>query len=101
MTTGSRVGFLWMDTSATQEYLRNALHRALSVLCLVLEVAAHQRLSEALTNIQSLVRALSGTPISLDEFAAFVRHFSDLQANQTDVFAEVAVINVRFQPSSA
>jgi hypothetical protein len=97
MLTGVRVGLLWMDTTALQEQLRGTLQRALGVLCMVLEVACHERLLGTLSHLQGIVKALSAKPVSLALYTAFLRQLKDMQASQGEQLAEVETINVRRQ----
>eukprot|EP00892_Ulva_mutabilis_P006044 jgi/Ulvmu1/3811/UM018_0022.1 len=92
MCTGKRVGLLWMDTSGLQELLRSTLQRALGVLCMVLEVASHERLIGSLASLQDLVRSLSSQPVSLAEFSAFLRTLTQVQEGGGGVMAEVEII---------
>lgn len=95
MSTGKRVGLLWMDTTGLQELLRSTLQRALGVLCMVLEVAGHERLIAALTSLQKLVRRLCSQPVSLPEFSAFLRTLSTVQEGGGGVTTEIEIIQVR------
>lgn len=95
MSTGKRAGLLWMDTSGLQELLRGTLQRALGVLCMVLEVATHERLGGALATLQGLVRSLSSQPVALADFAAFLRTLADAQDGGGGVTGEVEIIQVR------
>lgn len=95
MSTGARVKMIWMDTTALQEQLRSTLQRALGVLCMVLEVACHERLIATLARLQKVIKAMSAKPVSLAQFTVFVRELKDMQASQGEVLADVDVITVR------
>lgn len=95
MSTGTRVKMIWMDTTALQEQLRSTLQRALGVLCMVLEVACHERLITTLARIQKVIKAMSAKPVSLAQFTEFVRELKAMQASQGEVLADVDVITVR------
>lgn len=94
MSSGARVGMVWMDTTVLQEQLRSALQRALGVLCMVLEVACHERLIATLARLQKVIKSMSAKPVSLAHFTAFVQELKDMQASQGDVLADVDVITV-------
>lgn len=95
MSTGKRAGLLWMDATGLQELLRGTLQRALTVLCMVLEVAAHERLVGSLASLQDLVRSLSSQPVALAPFAAFLRTLAGVQdGGGGGATGEVEVIQV-------
>lgn len=100
MSTGKRAGLLWMDTMGLQELLRSTLQRALTVLCMVLEVAAHERLVGSLASLQDLVRRLSSQPVALAPFAAFLRTLADVQDGGGGITGEVEVIQVWLLPGT-
>lgn len=101
MSTGTRVKMIWMDTTALQEQLRSALQRALGVLCMVLEVACHERLTATLARLQQVIKTLSAKPVSLVQFTSFMRELKTMQASQGDVLADIDVITVRSLDYSA
>ena len=52
ISTGRRVGMLWLDLSECLAALRATLSAALATLCGVLEIVAHSQLSTALAQVQ-------------------------------------------------
>lgn len=94
MCTGVCVKMIWMDTTALQEQLRSTLQRALGVLCMVLEVACHERLNATLSRLQKVIKAMSAKPVSLQQFTSFVRELKTMQSSQGEVLADVDVITV-------
>jgi hypothetical protein len=94
MSTGARVKMVWMDTTALQEQLRNTLQRALSVICMVLEVSCHERLMATVARLQKIIQSLSAKPAALAQFTELVKQVKVMQASQGEVLAEVDVITV-------
>ena len=88
------MNMVWMDTTALQEQLRSTLQRALGVLCMVLEVACHERLNATLAKLQQVIKSMSAKPVSLSQFTAFVRELKTVQASQGDVLADADIITV-------
>ena len=49
---GQREGLLWLDLTDLKLTLKRAVQKALTTLCMVLEIASHNRLSDALSALQ-------------------------------------------------
>jgi hypothetical protein len=99
MQAGRRVGMLWMDVTEMLNGLKRALERSMSVLCMVLEVSSHNKLSTVLADVQGAVKRIKERPGALLPFSEYLADLTAIQARQDEILAGSAAVKVRWAPS--
>jgi hypothetical protein len=91
---GRRVGMLWMDVTEMLNGLKRALERAMSVLCMVLEVSSHNKLSTVLAHVQGAVKRIKERPGALLPFSEYLVDYTAIQGRQEELLAGSAAVKV-------
>jgi hypothetical protein len=91
---GQQCGLLWASFAGIKEGLTDVLERAHSTLCLVLEIAAHSRLSAAISAVQGHTRSLRERPAEPERFEAFQAEVSHLREDHQALMHDTELAQV-------
>jgi hypothetical protein len=84
----------WMDVTDMLNALKRTLERAMSVLCMVLEVSSHNRLNTVLADVQGAVKRIKERPGALLPFSDYLANFTVTEARQDDILAGATAVRV-------